>query len=49
MPVPIGNFLSREMYGGRLKSVHNISDTDSCQLVDVPRGKETLAGNSWKV
>ncbi|KAJ3521700.1 hypothetical protein NM688_g8981 [Phlebia brevispora] len=48
MPVPIGQFLSRQMYHGRLKSVHKITDKSCCRLVDVPRGKESLAGSSFK-
>ena len=49
MPVPIGEFLSKKMYKGRLKSQHRSSDKAACRFVDVHDGKETLAGKSWKV
>ena len=49
MPVPLGNFLSTKMYGGRLQSKHDILAMSACKLVDVPEGKEELGGKSWKV
>ncbi|GLB40323.1 putative AAA domain containing protein [Lyophyllum shimeji] len=47
MPVPIGNFISREVYGGRLKSEHPIKAMSSCKFVDVAAGHEEKSGNSW--
>ncbi|KDQ57105.1 hypothetical protein JAAARDRAFT_95213, partial [Jaapia argillacea MUCL 33604] len=47
MPRPIGDFISRHMYKGQLKTVHAISDRSSCRLVDVPNGKEKQSGKSW--
>ncbi|KAF7316734.1 AAA-12 domain-containing protein [Mycena chlorophos] len=46
MPTQLGDFIGRNVYGGRLKSVHVI--TSRCwQFVDVPLGKEERDGNSW--
>ncbi|KAI0342846.1 P-loop containing nucleoside triphosphate hydrolase protein [Trametopsis cervina] len=48
MPVPIGEFISRQMYHNRLKSQHNINVRSSCRFVDIAKGKEEKAGNSYK-
>lgn len=48
MPVPIGNFISRKVYSGRLKSEHTINDKSCCRFVDVP-GKEIFRGGSYQV
>nr|GAT55280.1 predicted protein [Mycena chlorophos] len=46
MPTKLGDFIGRNVYGGRLKSVHEL--TSRCwQFVDVPLGKEKRDGNSW--
>ncbi|KAG6862498.1 hypothetical protein C0995_000045 [Termitomyces sp. Mi166 len=47
MPTPIGNFISREVYGGRLKSIHPIEAWLSCSFIDVATGREEKYGNSW--
>ncbi|KAM5545183.1 hypothetical protein V8D89_001294 [Ganoderma adspersum] len=51
MPVPLGNFISRTVYDSKLKSEHRIDDikTSKCVLfVDVRKGTEERAGDSWK-
>ena len=49
MPIPIGNFISQNMYNGRLKSEHNVSNTNSCRFIDVRDGVEESSGRSWEV
>jgi hypothetical protein len=49
MPTPIGSFISREVYGSRLKSVHPVQHHSCLRFVDVSRGREEKAGQSWKV
>lgn len=49
MPQPIGNFISKRVYNGRLKTAHNIESKRSCRLVDVHHGSEVFEGNSWVV
>ncbi|KAG6821288.1 hypothetical protein H0H93_000148 [Arthromyces matolae] len=46
MPIPIGNFISKEVYCNRLKSDHKIKTWDSCSFVDVANGKEQKSGKS---
>ncbi|KAI0956190.1 hypothetical protein AcV7_006651 [Taiwanofungus camphoratus] len=47
MPVPIGDFISRYVYGGRLNTVHTDTSALSCRLVDVHHGREKKEGHSW--
>ncbi|KZT00794.1 uncharacterized protein LAESUDRAFT_665317 [Laetiporus sulphureus 93-53] len=47
MPKPIGQFISRHVYGGQLKTCHSIISRQSCRLIDVAKGKEQKSGNSW--
>ncbi|KAF7970074.1 hypothetical protein HWV62_25050 [Athelia sp. TMB] len=47
MPAPIGAFISRHVYGGELRTQHNIKALSSCRFKDVPNGKELLMGGSW--
>ena len=49
MPAPIGEFLSREVYGGKLQSHHRIKSTDCIRLVDCERGEEANRNFSWVV
>lgn len=49
MPVPIGNFISNNVYDGRLKTVHRINSDACCRLVNVQKGKEAQKGFSWIV
>ncbi|KAG5734510.1 hypothetical protein E4T56_gene5962 [Termitomyces sp. T112] len=47
MPVPLGDFISKYIYGGRLKSKHNIYDTSCISFVDTINGSEIKSGFSW--
>ncbi|KZP07667.1 hypothetical protein FIBSPDRAFT_279424 [Athelia psychrophila] len=47
MPVPIGAFISRHVYEGKLITQHNITTVSSCRFKDVRNGKELLVGGSW--
>ncbi|KAH9917838.1 P-loop containing nucleoside triphosphate hydrolase protein [Fomitopsis serialis] len=47
MPIPIGEFISRHVYGNNLKTSHDEMDRRSCILIDVSHGKETKSSNSW--
>lgn len=49
MPVPIGEFLSREVYDGKLQSRHRINSADCVRLVDCERGEEVDRNFSWVV
>jgi AAA domain len=49
MPVPIGQFISHNVYNNLLKNIHSITTTKSCVFVDVATGKEEHQGFSWKV
>ncbi|KAF8896425.1 P-loop containing nucleoside triphosphate hydrolase protein [Infundibulicybe gibba] len=47
MPIPLGNFISKNIYKNKLKSVHAVISPRSCQFVDVSNGKEEHRGQSW--
>ncbi|KAG5653154.1 hypothetical protein H0H81_002065 [Sphagnurus paluster] len=47
MPICLGNFISKNIYDGRLKSQHNIRDASCVSFVDAPNGGETQSGFSW--
>ncbi|KZT63465.1 hypothetical protein DAEQUDRAFT_680352 [Daedalea quercina L-15889] len=49
MPKPIGWFISKHVYDGRLKTIHNESSRRSCVLVDISHGQESRSGNSWVI
>ncbi|KAI0740540.1 P-loop containing nucleoside triphosphate hydrolase protein [Earliella scabrosa] len=49
MPVPLGDFISDQVYNSKLKSVHNITDGSCVRFVDVRKGAEESVGSSWKV
>lgn len=49
MPVPLGMFISEEVYNKKLRSEHKISDMGCVAFVDVTKGREEKCGNSWKV
>lgn len=49
MPVPIGAFISANVYNNRLKSEHDIKTPSSCRFVNVANGKEEKKGHSWMV
>ncbi|TFK73052.1 hypothetical protein BDN72DRAFT_762330, partial [Pluteus cervinus] len=47
MPVPLGNFISQYVYGGRLQSEHTILEDNCIAFVDVSRGCEGRSGFSY--
>ncbi|RDB17534.1 hypothetical protein Hypma_001245 [Hypsizygus marmoreus] len=47
MPVQLGNFISRYVYQGKLKSNHGLNDTSCVAFIDVSKGEETRSGFSW--
>jgi hypothetical protein len=48
MPVPLGMFISKHVYDGRLKTQHLVKTRDAVQFIDVP-GTEEQPGQSWVV
>ncbi|KAH9935247.1 AAA domain-containing protein [Amylocystis lapponica] len=48
MPEPIGNFISKHVYGGLLKTDHKVTARLSCRFVDVHFGEERRVGSSWQ-
>ncbi|KAI9063965.1 P-loop containing nucleoside triphosphate hydrolase protein [Trametes sanguinea] len=48
MPVPLGDFVSKEVYRSQLKSVHNVISRDCVKAIDVRKGVEEGVGTSWK-
>jgi len=46
MPHVIGSFISRHVYGGRLRSCHPSTTSKACRFIDV-NGRETKGGPSW--
>ncbi|KZS94268.1 hypothetical protein SISNIDRAFT_427499, partial [Sistotremastrum niveocremeum HHB9708] len=46
LPVAIGNFLSENVYGGLLRSVHELHGKNVCKFVNVETGKEQRGGTS---
>ena len=49
MPTVIGYFISRNVYGSKLRTKHSINTLTCCRFVDVSNGKETKKGVSWTV
>ncbi|KAG2146162.1 P-loop containing nucleoside triphosphate hydrolase protein [Suillus bovinus] len=47
MPLVIGSFISRHVYGHKLLTVHGITSKNACRFLDVKRGQEQKAGKSW--
>ncbi|KAH8099964.1 P-loop containing nucleoside triphosphate hydrolase protein [Cristinia sonorae] len=47
MPAPVGHFISRRVYGGRLGTQHTISERSCCRFVDVHKGKEVKSNGSY--
>ncbi len=48
MPIPIGKFISKHVYSGKLKSIHSIKGMSSCRFVNA-EGTEQQQGTSWIV
>ena len=49
MPVKLGGFISKEVYDGKLQSVHSKQDASCIKFVDVHKGQEEESGKSFKV
>lgn len=49
MPIPLGTFISEEVYNNKLRSEHRIDDMGCVAFVDVSKGREEKCGNSWRV
>ncbi|KAJ7079450.1 P-loop containing nucleoside triphosphate hydrolase protein [Mycena belliarum] len=47
MPVPIGDFISSNVYSRRLSSQHDIKSMDCVKFINVGKGNETASGFSW--
>ncbi|KZP11024.1 hypothetical protein FIBSPDRAFT_195553 [Athelia psychrophila] len=47
MPAPIGHFISRKVYGGKLRTQHAVTAHSSCRFKDVRNGKEGKVGGSF--
>ncbi|OAX31246.1 hypothetical protein K503DRAFT_870707 [Rhizopogon vinicolor AM-OR11-026] len=47
MPVVVGDFISRHVYGNQLKTVHNNNSNTACRFLDVKKGQEKKSGHSW--
>ena len=47
LPVPLGEFISKNVYDGKLHSHHEIVDHSCIAFVDVHKGKETKRGMSY--
>ncbi|KAG5638090.1 hypothetical protein H0H81_001857 [Sphagnurus paluster] len=47
MPVRLGDFISKNVYGGRLKSQHSIQDTHCVSFVHAANSGEKRSGFSW--
>ncbi|KAK0476953.1 P-loop containing nucleoside triphosphate hydrolase protein [Armillaria novae-zelandiae] len=48
MPHPLGEFISREVYNGRLRSEHRIKDPSCVAFIDTKTGMEERSGLSWQ-
>ncbi|KAI0764284.1 P-loop containing nucleoside triphosphate hydrolase protein [Trametes elegans] len=48
MPVPLGAFISKEVYASRLKSEHKEKSNACVRAIDVRKGEEKAAGSSWE-
>ncbi len=49
MPIPLGNFISREVYNSKLLSRHSIGDKSCIAFIDASKGMEVSVGKSWSV
>ncbi|KAI6108084.1 hypothetical protein F5141DRAFT_1005498 [Pisolithus sp. B1] len=47
VPSAVGDFISRKVYDGKLKTCHANSVSLLCCIVDVRRGQEKQSGKSW--
>lgn len=49
MPIPLGEFISHNVYNSKLKSCHKIDDPSCVVFIDVAKGEEKSCGKSWTV
>lgn len=49
MPVPLGSFISTEIYDAKLQSSHAIKSYSCVSFIDVTSGQENQQGTSWVV
>ncbi|KZT19089.1 hypothetical protein NEOLEDRAFT_1033380, partial [Neolentinus lepideus HHB14362 ss-1] len=47
MPMPLGAFISKEMYNRKLRSQHDIQEPSCVRFIDVYKGTEEKSGTSW--
>ncbi|KAF8554478.1 P-loop containing nucleoside triphosphate hydrolase protein [Imleria badia] len=47
MPHVIGDFISRNVYAGKLLTCHDPETSKPCRFIDVNKGRETKKGHSW--
>ncbi|KAG2007254.1 hypothetical protein CC2G_014962 [Coprinopsis cinerea AmutBmut pab1-1] len=47
MPVQLGHFISQEVYGGQLESVHDDVSSGCIKFVNAGNGRESMSGRSW--
>lgn len=49
MPIPLGEFISHNVYNKKLRSVHKTCDPSCVVFIDAWKGKEEQVGTSWVV
>jgi hypothetical protein len=49
LPIPLGEFISERVYGGKLRSCHKIVDYSCIKFIDVRKGNERKQGSSYEV
>src|SRR6266852_9359030 len=49
LPIHLGSFISENIYNGKLRSQHSISDYSCIAFIDVWKGKELKQGTSFMV
>jgi hypothetical protein len=49
LPIRLGEFISKNVYDGKLRSKHSVTDYSCISFIDVWKGKETKKGNSYLV
>ncbi|KAH0833021.1 P-loop containing nucleoside triphosphate hydrolase protein [Lanmaoa asiatica] len=47
MPHVIGTFISWNVYGAKLFTLHDSTNPEACRFIDVNKGRETKKGHSW--
>jgi hypothetical protein len=49
MPIPLGEFISQNVYDQKLFSKHKIEDMSCVSFIDVTKGREGKSGKSFIV